>query len=163
MPALWTVKTRHHFPLISSFWEQLHFWHDASSQFMFVCTLCSTDFIGTIIFWHIEKTVPIRVVLLPVNNINSKILSVLEIINKEERLHFLMKYGCMNSPNFRYTQIWYSSKVQLGFKFCWVYILFETDGLKQMGGVQWRTEGEVVSVQDGVYRTAGEEKSKKCI
>lgn len=34
-----------------------------------------------------------------VNNIISRNVNVLEIINKEEGPHFLMKYGCMNSTD----------------------------------------------------------------
>lgn len=139
MPTLWTVKTRYRFPLVRSFWEQLHFWHSASPQFVFACTLCSTDLIGTIIFRHIEKTVPFRVDLFLVNNIISKNLNVLEIINKEERPHFLMKYGCINSPDlisgtFKYDTV---QKFSLGLNF--VEFMF---CLRQMAWNRWEESSE---------------------
>lgn len=157
MPTLWAVKARHHFPLVRSLWEQLHFWLSASPQFMFACTLYSTDLIGTIIFWHNDKTIPVRVVLLLVNNIISKNVNVLEIINKEERLQFLMKYGCMNSPDLISGTLKYDTVQKFSLDLNFVEFMF---CLRQMAWNRWdksSEEGEEVSVQDGVNRTAGEE------
>lgn len=149
MPTLWTVKTIHHFPLVRSFWEQLYFWHSASPQFMFACTLYSTNFIGTIIFWYIEKTVTIRVVLFLVNNIISKNLNVLEIINKEERPHFLMKYGCTNSPDLISGTLKHDTvqKFSLGLNF--VEFMF---CLRQMAWNRWEKSSEEQRERRSVVR-----------
>lgn len=50
-----------------------------------------------IIFWCTEMTVSIRADFFLINYIISKNLNVLGIINKEERSHLSMKYGCINS------------------------------------------------------------------
>lgn len=114
---------------------------------MFACTLYSTDLVG--IFLHIEKTVTIRVVLFLVNNIISKNLNVLEIINKKERPRFLMKYGCMNSSDLISGTLKYDpvQKFSLGLNF--VEFMF---CLRQMAWNRWEQSSEEQRERRSVVR-----------